>query len=233
MTTVKHLKGLFDAQYNRECRRRNITPDIITNGEFLLWYDLVSNRIYEELNVQELTISISLSPVTTFTEYEIGAGFGGLRGYELTFSNNSASMNKLDIVEYANIPKLGQLAVGIPNKMSIYAKADGKYYVTLYPLVGNSGTLSITYKRVVELANGAGAGADIDYAIEMPRVWHPLLLRGLMAQAFPDMEDRFEILLRDSVNKRPNPSKDEITYNLGGFEDEDIDNGYSKNFNGG
>lgn len=233
MTTVEQLKGLFDAQYNRECRRRGVQPEFITNGEFSLWYYIVTNRIFEELNVQELTTYITLTPVTVFTEYEIGSGFGGLRGYELAFSDGSTPITKLDIVEYAQIPKLGQLAVGIPNKMSIYAKADGKYYVALYPLVGNAGELAITYKRVIEIPNGAGTSADLDYDVEMPRVWHPLLLRGLMAQAFPDLEDRFEILLRDSVNKRPNPSKDEITYNLGGFEDEDIDNGYSKNFNGG
>lgn len=232
MTTVEQLKGLFDAQYNRECRRRGVTPEFITNGEFSMWYYIVANRIYEETNLANTTTYINLTPVTVFTEYEIGAGFGGLAGYELAFSDSAVSNNKLEIVDESAIPHLGNLEVGIPRKMAIYAKADGSYYVTLYPLVSNTGQLKITYKRVIEIPNGSGTNTDLDFDVDLPRVWHPLLLRGLMAQAFPDLEDKFEAWLRTSIHKRPNPKNDSMHYNFGGLDDEEIDNGFSKNFNG-
>lgn len=232
MTTLAELKGLFDAQYNRQCRQRGLQPELIGAGEFKLWYDIITDRIYRDLNIEELTTTISLTPVTVFTEYALPATFGGLRGYELAFSNSSTSMNNLDIVPIGKIPRLGTLATGIPNRMAIYAKSDGLYYVTLYPLVANSGSLRITFKRATEIANSSGTGASLVSSVEVPRPYHNLLLQGLLAQIFPDMIGQFELSMQRAIYDRPIPSKDEITYNLGGLEDEDIDNGFSKNFNG-
>lgn len=232
MTTLAELKGLFDSQYNRQCRQRGLQPEVIGAGEFKLWYDLVADRIYRDLNIEELSTTINLTPVTVFTEYVLPATFGGLRGYQLAFSNSSTAINKLDIVPIGQIPRLGSLATGIPNRMSIYAKSDGKYYVTLYPLVANTGNLFITFKRATEITNSSGTGSSLADAVELPRTYHSLLLQGLLAQIFPDMIGQFELSLQRAIYDRPIPSKDEITYNLGGLEDEDIDNGFSKNFNG-
>lgn len=232
MTTLSNLKNIFDAQYNRQCRGRQITPEIIGNGEFKLWYDIVTDRLYRDLNITDLSTTISLTPATVFTEYALPSTFGGLRGYELAFSNNSSVINSLDIVTLDKIPQLGSLAVGIPNKMAIYSKSTGLYYVALYPLVGNSGSLRITYKRLTEIANGSGTSTSLAGNVELPIVYQHLLLTGILAQVFPDLEGKFEVMVQRAIYDRPNPNKGGMSYNFGGLEDEDIDNGYSKNFNG-
>lgn len=232
MTTLAELKGLFDSQYNRQCRQRQIPPELIGAGEFKLWYDIVTDRIYNDLNIEDASTTIALTPVTVFTEYALPTAYAGLRGYEIAFSNSARSLNNLDIVPIGQIPRGGSLATGIPNKMAIYAKSDGKYYVSLYPLVANSGTLYITYKRNAEIANSSGTGTSLTGAIELPRTYHHLLLKGLLAQVFPDLETAFILALNKAIYDRPIPSKSNFTYNLGGLEDDDIDNGFSKNFNG-
>jgi len=233
MTTIADLKQMFDAQYNRQCRMRGMQPEIIGDGEFYLFYNIVIDQLYRDLNIEEITTTISLTPVTVFTEYVLPASYGMLRGYELTFSNDATSMNNLDIVPIGQIPRLGNLVQGVPTKMAIYAKSDGKYYVSLYPLAGNSGTLRITYKRIAEIADiDNGTSTTITGDIELPRVYHHLLLKGVLAQVFPDLQAEFQFAVRQAIYDRPDPSKGGFTYNLGGLDDEDIDNGYSKNFNG-
>ena len=239
MTTLNDVKTIFDAQYNRQCRMRNITPEVIGAGEFKLWYEIISDRLFRDLNITDLSTTISLTPVTVFTEYALPSTFGGLRGYELSFSNSSSVINNLDIVEIGNIPRLGSLAQGIPNKMSIYTKSDGLFYVTLYPLVANSGSLRIMYKRLTEIGNavstggvGTGTATSLTGTVELPIVYQHLLLYGILAQVFPDLEGKFEAMVARAIYDRPNPNKGGLSYNLGGLDDEDIDNGFSKNFNG-
>lgn len=234
MTNLSNVKALTDAMYNRECRNRGIPPTKIGNGEFILWYELVVERIVRELNIQELSTSIVLTPVTVYTDYVLPTSFGGLLGYEFLISGSSNSTKSgLEIVPMALMPTLGNLISGTPNRMAIFPKADARFYVYLYPLTSVSGTLKINYKRSMEITDQTlGAGGSLAGAVEIARPYQHLIIRGIMAEIFPDKMPEYMMLLSQARYDRAVPNNGEIFYNLGGLEDDDIDNGYSKNFNG-
>lgn len=234
MTTLQDLKGVIDWRYMREAKRRGEEYIELGKGEFKVMYDTIVDQIYRRLSIEDLSTSISITPTTVFTEYLLPSSFGGYRSHEfLLTGNNSVSARGLEICSLDELPTIGNLVSGTPNKLAIYAKADGQYYAYLYPLSGFSGTLKIRYKRAVGIDAGLGAGVDLtDIDFEVPRIFHSLVIDGIMSQIYPDMLPFFEQRLDQAIYDRPSMAKGEISYNLGGLEDDDRDNGFSKNFNG-
>ena len=232
MTTLQNVKDIIMFRYARETKMRQLPEMGLGDGEFTVYYEMVSEEIYKALNINDLSTDISLTPVTVFTEYALPASYGGLKSHQLVMSGSSSNRIGLEIISMEQMPTVGNLVSGQPNRMAIYAKSDGLYYVYLYPLVSVAGTLTIRYKRSMEITDGAGSGADLTKSVEVPRVYQSLLLDGILAQLIPDLEAKYMMKLAQAVQDRPIPNKGEIEYNFGGLEDDDIDNGFSKNFNG-
>lgn len=230
--TLADMKGIIDWRYMREAKRRKEEYTELGRGEFKVMYDMVVTEIYKRLSIEDLSTSISITPVTVFTEYALPASFGGYRSHEFLITSGGQSARGLEITDINEMPTIGNLISGTPNKLAIYAKSDGLYYAYIYPLSGFTGTLKIRYKRAQDINAGAGAGMDLTGDVDVPRVYQSLVMDGIMAQIYPDMLNYYEAKLDQAIYDRPNPTKGQIAYNFGGLNDDEIDNGFSKNFNG-
>jgi len=230
--TLADMKGIIDWRYMREAKRRKEEYTELGRGEFKVMYDMVVAEVYKRLSIEDLSTDISITPTTVFTEYALPASYGGYRSHEFLITSGGQSARGLEITDINEMPTIGNLISGTPNKLAIYAKSDGLYYAYLYPLSGFTGTLKIKYKRVQEINAGAGAGVDLTDDVEVPRIYQSLVMDGIMAQIYPDMLNYYEAKLDQAIYDRPNPTKGQIAYNFGGLNDDDIDNGFSKNFNG-
>lgn len=235
--TLKDLKGLIDWRYMREAKRRKEEYVELGRGEFKVMYETVVDELYRKLSIEDLSVTISITPVTVFTEYALPSSYGGYRSHEFLITSGGQSARGLEIVSMDTIPTLGNLISGTPNKMAIYQKSDGQYYVYLYPLSSFSGSLKIRFKRIQEISEGASAIggipidlSDIDFTV--PRTYQALVMDGIMAQIYPDMLPWYEQRLEQAIYERPTPNKGEVAYNFGGLNDDEVDNGFSKNFNG-
>lgn len=230
--TQSVLRDMVYWKYLRECNARKIDPIELAPREFLSFYEIVLQEIMQELNVYDNTKEISITPVTVFTEYEIGDNFGGLRGYELLLTGGSNAYYP-DFVDISELPTTGSLVSGTPNKFAIYAKSDGLYYTYLYPLPSVAGTFKIRYKMVPSISAPTGVTPNLAaLSISVPSAFVPLLIDGILANLLTDMKQKWKVRLANSRSLRPNLSKGNLSYNLGGLDEDEPDNGYSKNWNG-
>ena len=237
MTSEQGLRDIVYFLYLRQCRVRNIPEIKIGNGEFQVYHQMAWERIARELNVSRLSTTLTLTPVTVYTEYVLPASYGGYISHELTLTGSNTVGSKLDLMHFEEMPTAGNLVSGTPNRFAIYIKDDGLSYVYLYPLTGFAGEFKLWYKNQPEIANGAGAGATLGTGIgantfDVPRDLQRLLINGILAELFPDLMQKWEIDLDNARYLRTTPTKGEISYNLGGLDDDDPDHGYSKNFEG-
>lgn len=231
--TLADLKGLIDWRYMREAKRRKEEYVELGKGEFKVMYDTVVDEIYRKLSIQDLSTTISITPVTVFTEYALPASYGGYRSHEFLITSGGQSARGLEITSINDMPTIGNLISGTPNRLAIYPKSDGLYYVYLYPLSGFSGSLKINYKRVQGIGVPPNRSVDLaDIGFEVPVTYQSLVMDGIMAQIYPDMFAMYQAKLDQAIYERPTPNKGEIAYNFGGLNDEEVDNGFSKNFNG-
>ena len=228
--TYQQIRDITYWRYMRECKRLKIEQQGLEDGEFKVYADTVMDEMYRKLNIGDPYVDISITPVSVYTEYALPAGYGGLKGHEITF--NSTHIDNLALKPIANQPTSGDLTAGTPNSMSIFLKSDGLYYVYLYPLSAFTGTLRIYYKQINLINAGAGTGADLTEDLPLPSAYYGLLIEGILAQLLPDRISYYYQLLNQAIEDRPIPTVGNIAYNFGGLEDEDYDNGFSKNFNG-
>ena len=233
MTNEQNLRDIVYFLYQRQCRVRNIPEIEIGNGEFKIYFDMAWERIARELNVTRLFTTLTLIPVTVYTEYALPATYGGYISHELTLTGANSVGSKLSLQHFEEMPTSGDLVSGTPNRFAIYTKNDGLSYVYLYPLTGFNGELKVWFKYQPEISDGAGAGATLaTINFEVPRDLQRLLINGILAELFPDMQPKWEMDLENAKYSRTIPTKGEISYNLGGLDDDDPDHGYSKNWEG-
>lgn len=216
--TIEELRGLVDFRYMRESERLKKPTFKLDNGEFLLYYNIIASEILNELSISELTTDITISPVTVYTEYALPATYGGLRNAEIIFSGEEAGLARLELTPIEEMPTAGtSLISGTPNRMAIFPKNDGLYYVYLYPLSGFAGTLRIRYKVVHRIDAGSGASASLVGNVLIPLQYINLLMTGILAQLLPELEQKYRFLLSEAAYLNATPSKGSIDYNLGGF----------------
>ena len=232
MTTLQQLKDIIYFKYMKECNNRKIPEMEIGDGEFKIYYDIVKDELFKELNIAVAKQEITITAVTSYTEYALDSVYGGLVSHELVLTGSDNIGNGLEIKNYEEMPISGNLTSGTPNRIAIYAKSDGLHYVYLYPLSGYAGTLTIIYKLLSEIEAGAGASADLTKSIAIPLQYQYLLIQGIMAQLFGDLYQVYYANLENAKYYRAVPTKGQIYYSFGGLNDDDIDNGYSKNWNG-
>lgn len=229
--TVKQLRDIVITKYMAESRRRREPELEIGNGEFKVYYDLTMNDILNEIRMFRITQDISLTPVTVYTEYALANSFSGLINYEMVIPSGGNTQYP-EYKDISEMPTAGDLTAGSPNSIAIFPKGDGLHYVYLYPLVSVAGTLRVRYYTNHLINNGETSDADLTDTIPVPNEYMNLLITGLMAQLFPDMYPLFIAKIQDAKFLSPTPTKGNINYSLGGFEDDTPDNGHSKNFNG-
>jgi hypothetical protein len=215
----------------KECKKRNIPEDEIGNGEFLIYYETVMEELSSWLNILQTYQDISITPVTVFTEYVLNSDYGFLKSYKVNFGSDASALD-LELVDLSQVPTIGNLTSGTPNRISIYPKDDGLHYVYLYPLSGFTGTLRIFYKQLSYISAGGGAGASLAGTSVLADRYFGLLVEGLLAQMFDDKMSIFMIKLQNASYLNATPTKGNIDYSLGGIDDDTPDNGFSKNFNG-
>ena len=216
MTTMQEVFNAVKIKNMRECERRKIPEGHIGNGEFYLFYDLVVDEIHRALNIVDITTEIAVTPVTVFTEYALPSTYGAFRSARLIFSDTQTDLVLVDINE---IPYAGTPAQGTPTRLAIYTKIDGLSYATLSPVSGFTGTLHVRHKYITPIRAGNEAGADLSPSITIPKQYTHLLLHGIMAQLFPDMEQKYYTLLGDASKDRSTPVKATTNYQLG-FDEE-------------
>lgn len=235
MTTKQHVRDHVYWQYLRECKMRNLKPIHLTDGEFAVYYEYVLHDMFKRLNLyDQASQDISLTPVTVFTEYALDDNYGGFKGAEILYNTDTYSSRPLEIVPMDRMPTQGSLISGQPNRMAIYLKNDGLYYIYLYPLASVAGTLRIRFKFAPTIESGAGSGADLTKACIVPVTFQGLMLDGIMNKLLPNTEwlNTYERGINQALEDRPVPNKGSLDYNLGGLEDDEIDLGYSKNWLG-
>ena len=172
------------------------------------------SEILSELNIGELTDNIAISPVTTYTVYPLPSTYGGLKSYEGILSDTSIDLELVDITE---LPTVGELKQGTPNRLAIFPTTAGLYNLYLYPLSGFTGVISIRYKLIHAIGAGEGAGADLSGNTSLPTQYRNLLIAGIVAQLIPDLENKYRFLLDQAIGYNATPTKGSTEYNLGGF----------------
>ena len=232
MTTLTDLKGIVDFRYIRQAAARKIPETLIGNGEFKVYFDAVKEEIIRELNVSRLSTKIDLTPVTVYTEYALPTTYGGYINHEITFSGVSTKSTGLQLKSYEELPTAGDLTAGTPHNLAIFTKETGLSYVYLYPLVAYTGSLTVHYRYASPISAGGGSNQSMAGTIDLPTNLHQLLIEGILAQIFPDLAPIYYTKLDNMRAYRLIPAKGSISYSFGGLDDDDFDNGFSKNFNG-
>ena len=233
MTSEQGLRDIVYFLYLRQCRLRKISEITIGNGEFKVYFDLVWERIARELSVTRLSTTLSLTPVTVYTEYALPASYGGYISHELTLTGANAVGSKLDLQHFEEMPTAGNLVSGTPDRFAIYTKDDGLSYAYLYPLTGFAGEFKLWFKYQPAINNPLGAGATLGTVnFEVPRDLQRLLINGILAELFIDLMPKWEFDLEQAKYHRTIPTKGEVSYNFGGLDDDEPDHGYSKNWEG-
>ena len=218
--TIKELKGLVDFRYMRESAKLGKTVLKLDSGEFLMYFDLIWSEMLNEIGVLESTTDIVITSVDVYTDYALPTSYGGLRQYEIIFTDEISGLARLKLVEISEVPTLGDnLTSGTPNKIAIFPKNDGLYYVYLYPLSGFAGTLRIRYKLISDVLAGVGAGdgTDMDKTIAIPQQYKGTLIMGCLSMLLPEFDGRYREMLANAIYLNAQPTKGHTEYNLGGY----------------
>lgn len=234
MDTIQEVRDIVYWRYLRECKMRGLKPMHLKDGEFKVYYDTILEEMFQELNISvQETVELALTPVTTYTTYTLGDSFGGLVDHEIIYTDSTYSSHPLEIVQMGDLPTTGSLTSGFPNRMAIF-EDDGVYKVYLYPLASKAGTLTVRFKKTIVIEAGAGSGADLTKDCVVPKPYQSVMILGLLSLLLPntEFEGKYEMGKQKKLEQRPIPNKGRTEYSLGGFDDEDIDRGFSKNWLG-
>ena len=213
--TLIQLKGLTDFRYARESARLNQPTLTVEQGEFKLYHDTIMNEILSELNINELTENISITPVTTYTVYPLPSVYGGYRSHEFVVSDSILSLELVDITE---VPTVGELSQGTSTKLAIFPTTAGLYNAYLYPLSGFTGVLSIRYKLLHAISAGEGVEAVLTGNVNLPAQYINLLITGILSMLMPEFEPKYRFMLDNALLLNAVPTKGKTEYNLGGYE---------------
>jgi hypothetical protein len=213
--TLLELKGLVDFRYARESERLQQPTYIVEHGEFKLYHDTIMNEILSELNINELSENIAITPVTTYTVYPLPSVYGGLKGYECVFND---SLISLELVDISEVPTVGDLTQGTPTKLAIFPTTAGLYNAYLYPLSGFTGVLSIRYKLLHAISAGEGVEASLTGNLNLPAQYVNLLITGILSMLMPEFEPKYRYMLDNAPLLNAVPTQGSTDYNLGGYE---------------
>jgi hypothetical protein len=202
--TLLELKGLVDFRY-AESERLQQPTYIVEHGEFKLYHDTIMNEILSELNINELSENIAITPVTTYTVY----------GYECVFND---SLISLELVDISEVPTVGDLTQGTPTKLAIFPTTAGLYNAYLYPLSGFTGVLSIRYKLLHAISAGEGVEASLTGNLNLPAQYVNLLITGILSMLMPEFEPKYRYMLDNAPLLNAVPTQGSTDYNLGGYE---------------
>ena len=216
--TLQELKGLIDYRYTRESAKLGQEQKRVEAGEFTLFYEIVLQEILEELSLNESTQEIAISAVTVFTEYALNGGYSALRNYQLIFTGEDATSPMLELTPMDEMPTAGVLVAGTPNRISIYPKDDGLYYVYLHPLSAYAGTLTIRYKTITAITAGGGNDASLTGSVPLNTKYNNLIQLGILSMLMPEFQAEYMARLDHFKGGHDaTPTKGNIDYSLGGF----------------
>lgn len=220
MTTVAQAEQAFEILYRQQCSLRKLPQQSLADGVFRLFFDLVWADMAHELNIQDTTQDITLTPVSVYTVYDLSENFGGLRDSEVIATDGSVLCTQLQLKNIDEVTTLGNLVSGTPNSISIIKKNGSNIYQAyLYPLTAFGGTLRIRFKYVPVIYAGASAVSVGDANLAIPNIFLDVLFDGIMAKLFPDMEAVYRDRLERKKSARAIPVKPTTNYELGGFDE--------------
>lgn len=226
--TTKELRGQFDFYYGLESTKRKVPQIDFVDQQFLLMYSNAMVEISDRLKMIKDFISISLTPVTQFTEYTLGQDYGGFIKAEL-FDASGNKMYDIPEGDYSEINTAAENLSTEPQKVIIYA--DGlNYKLVLNPNPNMAGTLKLHYLKTSDLyapSKGTTQQTPVDWnpqagigynvvSTTVPDKYIQGAIYHMLAQIFDDMTPKFEAWIYRMKASYAGTKKKSTNYKMGG-----------------
>lgn len=226
--TTQELRGQFDFYYGLEANKRKLPQIDFTDQQFLLMYSNAMVEVSDRLKMLRDFVTISITPVTVFTEYTLAQDYGGFIKAEL-FDAGGNKIGDLEEGAYEDISTATNNATAKPMKVIVYA--DGlTYKMVLSPNANFTGSVKLHYLKVSDLyapSKGATQSTPIDFnskvgvgysavSTTVPDKYIQGAIYHMLMQIYDDIAPKFEAWIYRMKASYAGTKKKATNYKLGG-----------------
>lgn len=135
--TLAHLRDAFVMEYKLECMKNSVREINFADRQIAYFISKAQQDMINRLKIAKTYTDVSLTAVTTYTEYSLPTNFGAIA------NSPSISGRELEVVPITDIPT-DDITAGDPQKIAIYFNGTD-YKIALSPIPSSTATLRVWY----------------------------------------------------------------------------------------
>lgn len=195
--TLQHLRDAFVMEYKLECQKTGTREILFGDKQIAYMISKAQQDLINRLKISELYTDVSLTAVTTYTEYTLPSNFGAVA------KRPKIGDVELDIVNREDIPSSGTLSQGTPEKLAIYFNGT-EYKMSVYPLPSSAMTLRLWYFIDTAYFNPASTsaqdwgtfdGSQFSGNVKFPDKYLKAIIDFMVGEVFPQRKGEYEFEL--------------------------------------